>query len=96
MGLCAAHSYDQLVDVAARIHAPRPILLDSQRKLKPVIERPRSNDCLTHRKEEFALMHADRLERLTGDHCEVRMYGPGLYKIIRRDATGKRVLSSSF
>jgi len=67
-----------------------------KRKIKPPENRPRSADCLVHRNAEFAQAHAERLERLTGDHCEVRKYGPTLFKVIRYDASGKWVLNCSY
>lgn len=65
-------------------------------KPKPIVVRKRSFDYLDHRDEALAMKHAEELERMTGDHCEVRKFRASHYKVMRRDASGKLVLNRTF
>jgi hypothetical protein len=44
-----------------------------------------------HRDWDLAVQHAEILERITGDHCEVFPAGPTGYWIVRTDPSGKEV-----
>lgn len=75
----------------------RPV---AKRKTKPAIARPkhprRSSDLMMHHNRDMAVAHAEEIERMTGDRCEVRRYGPSLYRIHRYDCGGKLVSNRSF
>jgi hypothetical protein len=81
-----------------KLHGTLPDTFEPQEKKKarPLPdERPRSANCLVHRNREFALMHAKRLEKLTGDRCKVMKYKT-FFKIVRHDTGGKKVLNGSY
>jgi len=99
MGLIT-HNFDSAISILARLHGTLPNTFEPQKKEKEKAklphDRPRSIGCLVHRNEEFAFLHAKRLEELTGDRCKVRKYRANLFRILRYDASGKRVLNCSY
>lgn len=50
-----------------------------------------SVDWFEHDDLALAMAHARRLQRMTGDRCLVRKYGPSRYRVLRYDVTNKPV-----
>jgi hypothetical protein len=60
---------------------PIPLMIPVQRDVA---------DWRFHTNEDMANAHAKEIEKMTGDHCEVKIKNC-VYKIARFDAGGKRV-----